>query len=219
MNADKITGADLERYRKSHDLSQVAIGEKLGVSGPTVNRWEKEEQDIPGPAQLLLGMLIHGKQPFGASEDTSAEEAKHFWQLKLTLGDWHKLEALATAGGFGTVRDYLLSLIQEHLNQGAETPKPLFSGHGQDVLIKPEGCAPILPSVSTATSSATGRKAPSPHSSGATIVPLPTQHWSGSAGDGQAPAEKVAETPETPVVSEERRPVVYETPKRGRKAE
>lgn len=218
MNTE-ITGAALKVWRETHNKNLDEVGQMLGgVSGPTISRWESG-QDIPGPAQLLLGMLIHGKQPFGASEDTSAEEAKHFWQLKLTLGDWHKLEALATAGGFGTVRDYLLSLIQEHLNQGAETPKPLFSGHGQDVLIKPEGCAPILPSVSTAISSATGRKAPSPHSSGATIVPLPTQHWSGSAGDGQAPAEKVAETPETPVVSEERRPVVYETPKRGRKAE
>lgn len=213
-----IDVAALKQWRESRKMSLRDVATLLGVSSPsTVNAWESG-QDIPGPAQLLLGMLIHGKQPFGASEDTSAEEAKHFWQLKLTLADWHKLEALATAGGFGTVRDYLLSLIQEHLNQGAETPKHLFSGHGQDVLIKPEGCAPILPSVSTAISSATGRKAPSRPSSGATIVPLPTAHWSKESGGGHV-SEKVAETPETPVVSEERRPVVYETPKRGRKAE
>ncbi len=212
-----IDGDALKQWRESRKMSLRDVATLLGVSSPsTVQSWESG-QDIPGPAQLLLGMLIHGKQPFGASEDTSAEEAKHFWQLKLTLADWHKLEALATAGGFGTVRDYLLSLIQEHLNAGAAGGAS-FGGQDKDVLIKAEVCA-ILPSVSTATSSATGRKAPSRPSSGATIVPLPTAHWSKESGGGHV-TEKVAETPETPetpVVSEERRPVVYEKPVRGKK--
>ena len=122
MASSPVTGSELEKYRKSRTLSQVSIGEMLGVSGPTVNRWEKDEQDIPGPAQKLLRMLIHGEMPFG-ERDPQAEalEAEHFWELKLTLADWHKLEALAQAGGFATVRDYLLSLIQEELSQQAGT--------------------------------------------------------------------------------------------------
>lgn len=118
MANSPVTGSELEKYRKSRNLSQVAIGEMLGVSGPTVNRWEKDEQEIPGPAQLLLRMLIHGEVPFG-ERDSQAEamELAHFWNLRLSLADWHKLEALAAAGGFATVRDYLLSLIQQHLNE------------------------------------------------------------------------------------------------------
>lgn len=118
MSARQITGSELESYRKSRGLSQVAMGHLLGTSGPTVNRWEKEEEDqqIPETTQKLLRMLIHGEMPFGQRDpEAEALEAEHFWKLKLTLADWHKLEALAQAGGFATVRDYLLSLIQEDL--------------------------------------------------------------------------------------------------------
>lgn len=118
MANSPVTGSELEKYRKSRNLSQVAIGEMLGVSGPTVNRWEKDEQEIPGPAQLLLRMLIHGEMPFGERDpQAEAMEVEHFWKLKLSLADWHKLEGLAQAGGFATVRDYLLSLIQEDLEE------------------------------------------------------------------------------------------------------
>jgi len=111
-----ITGEELKQWREGRRLSQLDVGGMLGVSHSAVNRWESG-QDIPGPAQLLLAMLIHGELPFGQAEDTSAEEEKHFWQLKLSLADWHKLESMAAAAGFATVRDYLLSLIQEHLSE------------------------------------------------------------------------------------------------------
>jgi hypothetical protein len=103
----------------------------LGVSGPTVNRWEKDEQEIPGPAQLLLRMLIHGEVPFGERDpQAEAMELAHFWNLRLSLADWHKLEALAAAGGFATVRDYLLSLIQQHLNDETPHGRSMTSDHG-----------------------------------------------------------------------------------------
>lgn len=109
-----MNGLELKQWREQQGLSQRDLALKLEVSDSAVNRWEGG-QDIPGPAQLLLGMLIHGKIPFGKTEDTSAEEAKHFWSLKLSLADWHKLESMASAAGFSSVRDYLLLLIQEQL--------------------------------------------------------------------------------------------------------
>ena len=208
-----MNGSELKQWREKRGLSQRELALQLDISDSAVNRWENG-QDIPGPVQLLLKLLMHGKMPFGTVEDTSEVEAKHFWQLKMSLADWHKLECLAGTAGYASVRDYLLSLIQEHLNASTGEGQS-FGGQDKDVLIKAEACA-TLPSVLTATSSATGRKAPSRPSSGATIVPLPTAHWSKESGGGHV-TEKVAETPETPVVSEERRAVVYEKPVQGKK--
>lgn len=141
MPNSPVSGSELETYRKSKKLSQVAIGEMLGVSGPTVNRWEKdEEQEIPETAQKLLRMLIYGEMPFG-QRDPQAEalEAEHFWQLKLSLADWHKLEGLAMAGGFVTVRDYLLSLIQEDLQREREESRTDKGWSQGDTITRGEG--------------------------------------------------------------------------------
>lgn len=125
-----ITGSELKTWREQHRLNLEEVGQMLGgVTGPTVSRWEGG-QDIPGPAQLLLRLLMHGEMPFSAGGQAGAEsaavreEARHFWSLRLTLEDWHKLEALAAAGGFATVRDYLMSLIQEHLSQQRKEATP-----------------------------------------------------------------------------------------------
>ena len=32
-------------------------------SGRTIRRWESGERDIPGPAQVLMAWLAHGKKP------------------------------------------------------------------------------------------------------------------------------------------------------------
>jgi len=112
-------------------MSLREVAEMLRVNSPsTVNAWESG-QEIPGPAQLLLRMLIHGEVPFG-ERDSQAEamELAHFWNLRLSLADWHKLEALAAAGGFATVRDYLLSLIQQHLNAEPSHGRSMTAEHG-----------------------------------------------------------------------------------------
>lgn len=114
-----MSGTELKKWREQRGISQRELALKLDISDSAVNRWENG-QDISGPVQLLLRMLIHGEMPFGGSgDDAEVEglEAKHFWELKMTLADWHKLEGLASAGGFSTVRDYLLNLIHEHLHE------------------------------------------------------------------------------------------------------
>ena len=112
-------------------MSQRDLAMKLDVSDSAVNRWENG-QEIPGPAQLLLNMLIHGEMPFpGVGPEGSEEsERQHFWKLRLTLEDWHQLEALSVQAGFGCVRDYLLALIQDHLKSpiNFSSIPPLSSG-------------------------------------------------------------------------------------------
>lgn len=203
-----IDATSLKSWRESRKLSQLDLGGMLGVSHSAVNRWENG-QEIPGPVQMLLRLLIHGEMPFGGGqEDTVKEEAKHFWSLKLTLGDWHKLEGLASSAGFPTVRDYLLHLIREHLEE--ETSKTLFISNNQDADTVGNECCPPSSSVSTATSCETGPTARSPLASAAPIVPLPTAHWSGTGGG--APAAGAGG-------EMARQDVVYEKPRRRRKAE
>lgn len=116
MAHSPITGSELEKYRKSRNLSQVAIGEMLGVSGPTVNRWEKDEQEIPGPAQLLLRMLIHGEVPFKG--DTVPPQIRDaMWELEMSLGTWEEINRRRLAGGYATVTDWIASLVREELHE------------------------------------------------------------------------------------------------------
>jgi len=112
----EITGAQLKVWRDQHNKTLEEVGQLLGgVTGPTISRWEGG-QGIPGPSQILLGILMFGDQPYTSDDNAAAvEERKHFWQLKMTLEDWHKLEGLSSAAGFATVRDYLLTLIQAEL--------------------------------------------------------------------------------------------------------
>lgn len=198
-----MNGNELKLWREQRGLSQRDLAAQLDVSDSAVNRWENG-QEIPGPVQMLLRLLIHGEMPFGnGQEDTAAEEAKHFWALKLTLADWHKLEGLAATAGFATVRDYLLHLIREHLEEEAGKNGPCKTIK-EGVTIAAQ-CSGSSLSVPTATSCETGLKAPSLPAKDAPIVELPTAHWSGSA-EG------------SPVVDTARQDVVTPKPKRGRRA-
>lgn len=120
----KVTGTELKSWREGRGLTQSQVGGMLnGVSHSAVNRWENG-QEIPGPAQLLLGMLIRGDAPFpgvGASGSPSpAHEQKLFWDLRLKLEDWHKLESLASREGYADTKDFILSIIREELEAAGD---------------------------------------------------------------------------------------------------
>jgi putative transcriptional regulator len=49
-----LSGKELRFLRKQMDLTQSELGKLLGLGSQQVARWEKGENDISGPADLLL---------------------------------------------------------------------------------------------------------------------------------------------------------------------
>jgi len=52
-----LNGKEIRFLRKHMDISQDELADVLSVSGQTVARWEKQECEIPGPAELLLRVI------------------------------------------------------------------------------------------------------------------------------------------------------------------
>ena len=51
-----MTPPDFRAIRRRLGLTQAALGEMMGVSGRSVQRWESGKVEIPGPASLLMGI-------------------------------------------------------------------------------------------------------------------------------------------------------------------
>lgn len=140
-----VNGDKLKHYRESKNLSQRDLGEMLDVSGPTVNRWESGEQDIPGPAGLLLDWLIDGIPPFGAEGAGAGRLEAAAWKIEMTLEAFSKLQAKAAASGFDDVIDYIGWLVSEDLKNeeraGRESEIALLAEKkvGYTVTRKPRG--------------------------------------------------------------------------------
>lgn len=110
-----MTGIDLKSWRLQKGMSQSEVGALLGgLSHSAINRWE-DGQDIPGPAQLLLGWLINGKVPFGQEGEAAGRVASAAWKVEMTLEAFKKLEAKALSEGFDEIVDYIGELVRREL--------------------------------------------------------------------------------------------------------
>ena len=52
-----ITAADIKKIRKKLGVTQKEFAELVQVSKPTVERWERNQENITGPIVMLLQML------------------------------------------------------------------------------------------------------------------------------------------------------------------
>lgn len=104
----------LVRYRETQRLSLREMAELMRVSSAsTIKAWE-DGAEIPGPATLLLELLIDGKMPFtGLNVQPRVREA--MWELQMNLGAFERLDQLRLAGGFATVTDYIAAIVQEDM--------------------------------------------------------------------------------------------------------
>jgi DNA-binding transcriptional regulator YiaG len=53
-----MRGAECRRIRLSLELTQVKFAERLGVTGNTVARWERDETAIREPMAKLIRLLM-----------------------------------------------------------------------------------------------------------------------------------------------------------------
>jgi transcriptional regulator with XRE-family HTH domain len=145
-----MQGTQLKQWRETKGLSQRELAEMLDVSGPTLNRWEKGDQDIPGPAHLLLDWLINGKVPFGGEAGVTGSFQNAAWKLEMNLAAFQKLQSMALAEGYEDLVDYLGELARRELaKEEGETAAP-ETGRGGDAeqdiaLLADEAGAPVPP--------------------------------------------------------------------------
>lgn len=116
-----VTAEDLKKWRTATNRTLEDVGSMLGVTPPTVGRWEAD-QKIPGPAQILLNWYINGVPQTGEAGGTPLLQ-KSMWRVKMDLQAWEELESLRIAEGFGSVTDFIGSLVQDALqtNRGGKT--------------------------------------------------------------------------------------------------
>jgi transcriptional regulator with XRE-family HTH domain len=59
-----MKGAEVRRVRKALGLSQRAFGDRVGVLGNTVARWERNELTVGSTAAILIRLLgeLHRKE-------------------------------------------------------------------------------------------------------------------------------------------------------------
>ena len=57
ITPDKITAGELKEKRKALNLTQKEFAELIGVSKPTIERWESSDRPITGPVVQLLQLL------------------------------------------------------------------------------------------------------------------------------------------------------------------
>lgn len=121
MNAETppISAVELKQWRLLQKFSQEEVGAMLGVSHSAVNRWEKggeNDQDIPGPADKLLRMLIRGEMPLELpAAGLGAVVREDIGAVEMTVDAFEECLRRARAAGFGSVTEWIAALVRSEL--------------------------------------------------------------------------------------------------------
>lgn len=67
-----LSGKELRFLRTEMGLSQAELGDVLGVSRATINRWEQGRSDIDGNAQVVIRLVA--SERLGITPELSVEE-------------------------------------------------------------------------------------------------------------------------------------------------
>jgi transcriptional regulator with XRE-family HTH domain len=130
-----MKGTELKEWRDAKGLTQQEVATMLDISDAAVNRWEKG-QEIPGPAQLLLGWLIDGKVPFGGEAGGVGAFQNAAWKLEMNLASFQKLQSMALAEGYEDVVNYLGELARRELARESHfSPESAAKRGEQDIAL------------------------------------------------------------------------------------
>jgi len=141
-NSPPVSGLEIETHRRVAGLSQASLAEMLGVSAPTVNRWEKGDQDIPGPADKLLRMIIRGEMPLDLpTAGLGAQVREDIGAVEMTVDAFEECLRQSRAAGFGSVTEWIAHLVRVDLEKekaamaaGAAPGSTLFMPERQPVV-------------------------------------------------------------------------------------
>lgn len=124
VNTLPISGSEIELHRRVAGLSQSALADLLGVSAPTVNRWEKGgegDQAIPGPADKLLRMLIRGEMPLELpAAGLGSQVREDIGVVEMTVDAFEECLRRAREAGFGSVTEWIAELVRAELGSKPE---------------------------------------------------------------------------------------------------
>lgn len=88
---DYITSDELKEFRKKLNMTQKDFAKFIGVSKPTVERWETSDNRITGPVVLLYDMLSEHEEWLEAREIPEPKYPLRLWYMyknrKCTLID------------------------------------------------------------------------------------------------------------------------------------
>lgn len=133
-----MTAPDLKFWRESRGMSQRDLAALLDVSPPTLNRWEKGEQEIPGPASKLLDMLVDGKMPFDIPilTELGSVVREDIGEVTMTVDAFEECLRRFREAGFATVTEWIAHLVREELKvrpaEGEPTRREVRYGSEND---------------------------------------------------------------------------------------
>lgn len=127
LNDSGMTAEQIRNYRDSKALTQGQFAALLRVSPTAVTQWEKG-QAPSGPASLLLEHLIEGVPLFSSGGSTADAD----WDMPLTLKEWEELERRRVKAGFLTVRDYMIHLVRQDIQEAEVKAKAVKTKKAKD---------------------------------------------------------------------------------------
>lgn len=78
---NSITSQELKQFRKKLHMTQKEFASFLGVSKPTVERWENPEHSITGPVALLIDLLSEHDEILENREIPDAKYSLRLWYM------------------------------------------------------------------------------------------------------------------------------------------
>ena len=94
--SDYITAEELKNFRKKINLTQKEFAELIGVSKPTIERWETSDKRITGPVVLLIDLLSEHDEWLETREIPEQKYPLRLWYMyknkKCTLIDVDEVE-------------------------------------------------------------------------------------------------------------------------------
>jgi len=85
-----LKGKELRFVRIEMDLTQSELGRLIGYSDQQVARWEKDQSQIPAPANKMIRLLL--REHLGNNGMSVREVLEHLDRLDNTISDRHVFE-------------------------------------------------------------------------------------------------------------------------------